>query len=453
MPEPSKPEDESKVQHLSLCITASDFEAEAMKVLDRRARVYITSSANSGLSLRGNLDDWSRVGFRPRVMRDVASVDTGAAALGHPARLPFFACPMGTMGMAHPDGELALVRGLARGGVHGVASTASSKPAGRIMEAFAAEHAALGGASPSRLFFQLYVPADRARALALVRKARAAGYAGLWVTVDTPVIGKRTADRRKQAEEALAAGAADQKPGTAAAQASAENAFAPAVGARPVPGSISPGVSWEDLEWIRGAWGGPIVLKGIQCAEDAKLAAENDCQGILLSNHGGRQQHTAPSALMTLLEIRAYCPEVLDKLEVYVDGGCRDGADVLKALCLGATAVGLGRPFFYALAAYGTAGVERCIDSESSSALRHPWRGSWIHARDVLTRFSHFGGAGNRNEATRRYVFGPAPARDGKHQPSVERYVEARDTFDSKPFVRRSRRIVSGAPRHPIIRK
>jgi L-lactate dehydrogenase (cytochrome) len=131
---------------------------------------------------------------------------------------------------------------------------------------------------------------------------------------------------------------------------------------------LSPYTTWEDLEWIRKEWEGPIVLKGIQTAEDAKLALDYGCDGILLSNHGGRQMHTAPSALMTLLEIRTYCPEVIGKMEIFLDGGLRDGNDVLKALCLGATAVGVGRPFLYALAAYGTKGIERCVDSEYSRA-------------------------------------------------------------------------------------
>lgn len=356
--------DSRGVRPLSLCVRADDFQPEARKVLDRRSWTYVTSSAGSGLSLRGNLDSWSQVTFRPRVLRDVGSVSLRSTLLGHPSAVPFFVSPMGTMGMSHPGAELELVRGLARKGAHGVVSTASTKPLEEIMEAHAAGLRAAAGASPSRLFFQLYIPTDRGRAVALVRKVRRAGYEGLFVTVDTAVLGKRTEDRRKQAEEALAGGLDHGRAGAPAVGDGAENAFAPAVGARPVPGQLSPSVTWRDLEWIREEWPGPIVLKGVQTADDAKLAAEHGCQGVLLSNHGGRQQHTAPNALATLLEIRTYCPGVLDKLEVYLDGGCRDGADVLKALALGSTAVGFGRPFFYAMAAYGSQGVERCIDSK-----------------------------------------------------------------------------------------
>ncbi|KUI68637.1 (S)-mandelate dehydrogenase, mitochondrial [Cytospora mali] len=362
--------DSKQVKPLSLCIVANDFQAEAQKVLDRRAWVYVSSSANSGLSFQGNIDSWSQVSFRSRILRNVGGVSTRSSVLGHPTVVPFFVSPMGTMGMSHPNAELELVKGLVRKGVHGITSTASTKPLEEIFEAHAKELEAVGGeaTSPSRLFFQLYIPTDRAKAVTLVRKVERAGYKGLFITVDTAVLGKRTADRRKQAEEALADGLDHSKVLVPATEDGNENAFAPAVGARPVPGQLSAGVTWDDLRWIREEWPGPIVLKGIQTAEDAKLAAEHGCQGILLSNHGGRQQHTAPNALSTLLEIRAYCPGVLEKLEVYLDGGCRDGADVLKALALGATAVGFGRPFFYAMAAYGHQGVERCIDSKLDSS-------------------------------------------------------------------------------------
>lgn len=356
--------DSKQVKPLSLCVRASDFRTEAEKVLDRRAWIYVTSSANAGLSLQGNIDSWSRVTFRPRVLRNVASVSTKSSLLGNPSLVPFFVSPMGTMGMSHPNGEFELVNALARKGVHGITSTASTKPLESIKKSHADELNRIGGesTSPSRLFFQLYIPTDREKAVELVRKVRQAGYKGLFITVDTAVLGKRTEDRRKQADEALEDGLDHSTFSTPVGKENNENAFSPAVGARPVPGQLSPMVTWEDLEWIREEWPGPIVLKGIQTAEDAKLAAENDCQGILLSNHGGRQQHTAPSALSTLLEIRTYCPEVLEKMEIYLDGGCRDGADALKALALGATAVGFGRPFFYAMAAYGGQGVERCID-------------------------------------------------------------------------------------------
>lgn len=370
--------DGNAVPDLSLCVRLSDFEEAAKRVLDRKSWVYISSSANDGLSLRGNLDDWSRISFRPRVLRAVERVDTRSSILGHTTPHPFYASAMGTLGVAHQNAEPELVRGLIRRGAHGVISTASTRGAGEIMSAYREDHKRIGGNSPSRLFFQLYLPVERAKAIALIETAREAGYKGLWITVDLPVLGKRTADKRLQAEEALSLASdapAEKKKESVPQAAEAENPYSPGEAGRVVASRLSAQTTWEDLQWIRAAWRGPIVLKGIQCAEDAKLAMEYGCQGILLSNHGGRQLHSAPSSLMTLLEIRAYYPEVLEKLEVYVDGGLRDGADVLKAICLGATSVGVGRPFFYALAAYGAAGVERCIDSKlkaSSGFLPFP---------------------------------------------------------------------------------
>jgi L-lactate dehydrogenase (cytochrome) len=269
---------------------------------------------------------------------------------------------MGTMGAIHPGAEPEMYKGAVRKGIHAVVSTASTKSTEQIMQAHVEEMEKMKGASPTRLFYQYYMPVDRKKAIELMGIVKRCGYKGLWITVDTPMLGKRTADRYLQAEEALAVGIEDE--GTAEWEAGGDNAFAPAMGGRVVQGQLSPHTTWEDLAWIRKEWGGPIVLKGIQCVEDAKLAMEYGCDGILLSNHGGRQLHTAPSALMTLCEIRTYCPEVLKKLEVFLDGGLRDGNDVLKALCLGAMAVGVGRPFLYALGAYGSRGVERCVDGK-----------------------------------------------------------------------------------------
>jgi L-lactate dehydrogenase (cytochrome) len=352
-----------------MCVTANDFEQAAKAVLPHKSYIYASGSANTGNSLKGNLDDWSRVSFRPRVMRNVGDIDTRRKIFGHESPYPFYISPMGTMGAIHPGAEPEMYKGALRKGIHAVVSTASSKSAEQIMQAFVSEQAKMNSASPTTLFYQYYMPVDRKKALELMRIAKRCGYKGLWITVDAPILGKRTADRYLQAEEALTMGIAEES--TAEWETGSDNTFAPAMGGRPVQGQLSPHTTWEDLSWIRKEWDGPIVLKGVQCVEDAKLAMEYGCDGILLSNHGGRQLHTAPSALMTLCEIKTYCPEVLNKLEVFLDGGLRDGNDVLKALCLGATAVGVGRPFLYALGAYGSKGVERCVDGKFNRKLKY----------------------------------------------------------------------------------
>ncbi|KAJ2972012.1 hypothetical protein NUW58_g9272 [Xylaria curta] len=164
---------------------------------------------------------------------------------------------------------------------------------------------------------------------------------------------KRTIDRKFQAAEALAT-----------SPELGEHAERAAFGllAHTNNSQMNTSLTWEDLKWIKNEWGGPVVLKGIQTAEDAARAADLGVEGVLLSNHGGRQMHDSSDALTTLLEIRTYYPRILDKLEIFLDGGCRDGADVRQGGGPWCQGVGIGRPFFYAFAAYGEKGVERCAD-------------------------------------------------------------------------------------------
>ncbi|KAI1111148.1 FMN-dependent dehydrogenase-domain-containing protein [Nemania sp. NC0429] len=354
--------------HISSIVVPNDFEAAAKAVMPARSWSYVSSSAHDGSALRGNLASWHAVRFRPRIFHDVLAADPRCAILGAASAFPFYLSAMGQLGRGHPAGEPGVVRALARRGIHGVVSTESTATMEEIAAAFADEmekekrkrnerneDGVVGQDRPdAQLHFQLYIPADRAIAVQRIRRARATGvFRSLWVTVDTVVLGKRTADRALQAAEALAA--SPELEGHA--ERGAFGLLSHVNGAQ-----INATLTWDDLKWIKEEWGGPVVLKGVQSAEDAARAAEMGVAGVLLSNHGGRQMHDAVDALTTLLEIRTYYPGVVDKLEVFVDGGCRDGADVLKAVSLGAKAVGIGRPFFYALAAYGEKGVERCAD-------------------------------------------------------------------------------------------
>ncbi|KAI0394406.1 mitochondrial cytochrome-like protein b2 [Xylariaceae sp. FL0594] len=367
-----------RVPHISSIVLPSDFEAAAEPIMPRRAWTYVSSSAHDGSALRGNLASWAGVRFRPRVFRDVARVEPRSSILGFAAAFPFYVSPMGQLGRAHAAGEMGVVRALARKGVHGVVSTESTNKMEDIAAAFADEKEKVrlanvqqggdgdhGVLPEAQLHFQLYIPADRAIAIERIRRAKATNvFRSLWVTVDTPVLGKRSADRKLQAADALAT-----SPDLALhAERAGFGLLAHATNAQ-----LNASLTWDDLKWIKQEWGGPVVLKGIQTAEDAARAAELGCEGVLLSNHGGRQMPDASDALTTLLEIRTYCPEIMDKIEIFVDGGCRDGADVLKAVALGANAVGIGRPFFYALAAYGEKGIERCLDiyaDELTTAMR-----------------------------------------------------------------------------------
>lgn len=325
-------------------------EAEAPKVLTERALVYFRSAAESLHALEANLRDWAKITFRPRVLKDVARVDMSTRIMGQLCHLPFFISPMAMMKLAHEDGELSLARAAGIKRIPYAVSTYSSCSLEEISQCVRDEKL------NTALVFQLYVPKKRQDCVNLVSRARKLGFKSLLITVDTPVVGKREEDDLYKARIDYDAGVIIAPPAEVTED-----------GERPIlRGYHSSTLNWDDLGWIREAWGnaGPVYLKGIQCAEDALLAHRAGVDGIYLSNHGGRQLDYAPSAAQTLLEIRRFCPQILGKLEIYLDGGIRRGSDILKALCLGATAVGLGRPFAYALGAYKRQGVLRAIECE-----------------------------------------------------------------------------------------
>ena len=273
--------------------------------------------------------------------------------LGHTSNLPIFIAPVALARLGHPDGELCLARGAAKHNIPYGVSTASSVSPENLSRCMQEE--ACGGC----LWFQLYVKKQQSETRSLIRKAKELGFKALLVTVDTPVVGKREEDDRHKAEVALAAGETTVPIIAAPTPTSPDDIIV-------FRGPYSSTLTWEDLRWIREEWGnaGPVCLKGITTAEDAKLACDMGVESILLSNHGGRQLDSAPSSLRTLLEIKKFCPEVLDRCEVIIDGGARRAVDIIKALCLGARGVGFGRPFMYALSAYGTEGVIKAIQSK-----------------------------------------------------------------------------------------
>jgi len=213
-----------------------------------------------------------------------------------------------------------------------------------------------------KLWFQLYVHRDRAVTEKLLRRVVQSGaFAGLFVTVDAPTVGKREAEERLKAS-VMPEG---PKPSTAT----------PGSGAKSVTKALAAFVAndlvWEEISWMKKLTGMPVVVKGIMTVEDAILAMTYGCEGIYISNHGGRQLDTSPPPMLTLLELRKHCPEVFTRMEVFLDGGVRRGTDVIKALCLGCKAVGLGRPFLYANTCYGVDGVLKAIQSINPYPLLH----------------------------------------------------------------------------------
>ncbi|KKA22184.1 hypothetical protein T310_3783 [Rasamsonia emersonii CBS 393.64] len=320
---------------LSMCLCLDDFEAAAERVINRRAWTYFHSAADGLSALRNNQQDWAKVLLRPRILRNVKRVDMRRVMLGQKSRLPFFIAPAARAKLAHEDGELCLARGAARAGIPYCTSTVSTVSHDELAACLQAEKVYK---DEGCLFFQLYAANDRRVTIDRIETARRLGYKALVITVDSAVVGKREEDERYRAEldylngnevdPAAYVKVADDEP--------------------PVLRAFhSPTLTWDDLKWIRELWGnsGPVALKGIQTVEDALLAAEAGVDAIYLSNHGGRQCDDAPSSIRTLVEIRRFAPELLQKVEIYLDGWVRRGADVIKALCLGARGVALGRPF------------------------------------------------------------------------------------------------------------
>lgn len=340
---------------LSLVMSLDDLEMAAKKVLSRRAWTFYHSAADSLSSLNSNMGDWGKVSFRPRIMRNVARVSMKRRVMGVDLSLPIFVAPAARARLAHDEGEHCIARGVARADMGYCTSNVASIGHEDLMRSLKGEKK--GGA----LFFQLYVPRDKAKAKEIIRMAKGLGYKALVVTVDSAVIGKREEDERYSAELAHQAGMGQEIAPRTADDRPTLDADLPIL-----RGAHSSTLDWDDLDWIKKEWGssGPTFLKGIQTAEDAKIAFQKGVDGIYLSNHGGRQADHAPSSIRTLLEIRRFCPEILKAgMEIIMDGGCRRGADVLKALALGASAVGFGRPFLYACV-YGTEGVEKAIQSK-----------------------------------------------------------------------------------------
>lgn len=337
---------------LTLCLNLHDFETVAEQKLTRRAWIYYSSASEDSYSHTLNRQDWQRVHFRPRVMRNVHTVSMKCSLLGHHSAFPFFIAPAALARLGHPEGELCLARGAKQHNIPYAVSTAASIAFEDLSSCMDI------GEGSGTLWFQLYVKKEQSETRALIRRAKALRFSALLVTVDTAAVAPREADDRYKAELAIEAGESIA-PAFASSVSDLEETSA-------YRAPYSSKLTWDDLSWIRQEWAGtgPVVLKGIATAEDAKLASEHGVDCIYLSNHGGRQLDGAPSSLRTLLEIRRYCPEVLNRCQILLDGGVRRGSDIVKALCLGATAVGLGRPFMYALSGYGTEGVTKMIESE-----------------------------------------------------------------------------------------
>jgi L-lactate dehydrogenase (cytochrome) len=360
----------------AVIVNVFDLREEARRRLPRVIFDYIEGGAESEASVRANRDGFERLWFRPRVLKDFSECDTAAEVLGSRLALPLVFAPLGFEGMFSRDGELSAGRVAAR---KGIAMTLATLSTCTVEE--------LAKAVPDAIrWFQLYVFRDRGFTEELVRRASASGYSALIVTVDAKVIGNRERDVRNGFTVSpritlsvltdlvrrigwLSQFVGHRMPtfgnlvGSTAAPSRRDALSLGAFGLK----ALDPGLTWKDLDWIRSLWRGPLALKGVMSAEDARLAVEHGVEAIVVSNHGGRQLDCVPATIDVLPEV---VEAVAGRAQVLMDGGIRRGTDVVKAIALGARAVMIGRPLAYGLAASGEAGAERAVEILASELVR-----------------------------------------------------------------------------------
>jgi L-lactate dehydrogenase (cytochrome)/(S)-mandelate dehydrogenase len=345
--------------------SVNDYRRRARRRVPRMAWAYIDRGAETETTLAANRSAFARWSLRQRVLTGVEEPRLAAKVGGVPLSMPILLAPTGLSGMAHASGEPALVRAAERAGTRAVVSTAASYSIEEVATAAGERH-----------FFQLYPgPAGTDLTERFIDRARQAGYAGLMVTVDTPAIGNRDAERRAGMgvtpvlTPAAVLDAALRPAWTLGylreGRVVARN-FVEATGARAGVEAVKkhakvvrPDMVWDDLARMRERWDGSFIVKGILDADDGEQAVALGADAIVVSNHGGRQLDGAPATLDALPPIAA---RVGDRITVILDGGVRRGADVVKALCLGADAVMIGRPALYGLATAGQSGVEGVLE-------------------------------------------------------------------------------------------
>ncbi|MGE0307322.1 MAG: alpha-hydroxy acid oxidase [Acidimicrobiia bacterium] len=360
-------------RRLRKAASVADLRRIAKRRVPRGVFDYIDGAAEDERTMAANRIALDRIGFDPRVLVDVSDIDTSSTLLGRQLKLPLVLAPTGFTRIADPAGELAVARAADRAGLPYTLSTLST----RSIEEVAA-------VSSGAKWFQVYVWRDRGLVLDMVQRAKAAGYEALMVTVDTPVLGRRERDVRRgfslppkvglgtlidgaihpgwtwdfvRAEPILFANVATS---SAASSDGAAGDGSTAVSLSTyVNSQFDPSLQWRDLDWLRGHWDGPIIVKGIQSVADAERTVAAGAEGLVISNHGGRQLDGAPATADLIAPI---ADAVGGQIVVVVDGGIRRGSDVVKAVALGADACMIGRAYLYGLAAAGERGVAHVLD-------------------------------------------------------------------------------------------
>lgn len=321
-------------------LTIEDFEEAARERLPEMVFDYFAGGSGEEWTLRENTRAYGRWVIRPRVLVDVSSVDVRTTVLGEELPFPIILAPTAFQRMAHRDGELATARGAASLDALMVVSTIATVSLEEI-----------AGTGVSR-WFQVYVLKDRDITAAMVKRAHAAGYGAVVLTVDTPLLGRRLRDERNRFALPPGIGLANLE-GSALPASSGSGLFSFFLDRHDAS------LTWDDVVWLRSLSPLPLVLKGILTAEDTRLAVDAGAEAIVVSNHGGRQLDGAPATLDVLSEV---VEAAEGRTEVLLDGGIRRGSDVFKALALGARAVLVGRPYLWGLAVNGEEGVRRVLE-------------------------------------------------------------------------------------------
>lgn len=315
-----------------------EIEALARDAMMKSTFDVISGGAADEITLRSNREALDRIRLQPHVLVDVSKLDTRIKLFGHELPFPILLAPTGEHGFIHPDGELATVRGAGASAALSVISAASSFPLEEIARA-----------ATSPIWCQMFIKPDRALTRSFVERAEAAGCQALCVTVDDPITGVRDKIWRGQAQSTNPR-SANRTGMMSAKYVPPHNRY----------NAILPDkVSWEDLDWLRSFARVPVLLKGVLNPDDAERAVQAGASGLIVSNHGARQLDTVSATIDALPLI---VDRVAGRIPVLVDGGIRRGTDVLKALAIGASAVLIGRPYVYGLAAGGSDGVSRVID-------------------------------------------------------------------------------------------
>ncbi|CAG8258256.1 unnamed protein product [Penicillium salamii] len=333
----------SRMPSLAACYNLLDFEAVARQVMKKTAWAYYSSGADDEITLRENHAAFHKIWFRPRILVDVENIDMSTTMLGTKCSIPFYVTATALGKLGHPEGEVVLTKAAHQHDVVQMIPTLASCSFDEIVDAKQGDQVQ---------WLQLYVNKDREITRKIVEHAEKRGCKGLFITVDAPQLGRREKDMRSKFSD----------PGSNV-QSGGSDIDRSQGAARAISSFIDPALSWKDIPWFKSITKMPIVLKGVQCVEDVLRAVEAGCDGVVLSNHGGRQLETARSGIEVLAEVMPALRERgwEKRIEVYVDGGVRRATDIIKALCLGATGIGIGRPFLYAMSAYGLDGVDRAM--------------------------------------------------------------------------------------------